>query len=401
MLKRFYSKKSGFTLVEIIVAFAVFAIMAAMIVQILDLSVAARRSNNIYQSELAEQERLLTVVQKTNKDYTSTKGTISFTIGSAKIDLPYDMLSAKSDAENAAAGLNYFVSPVNYQATGEVSPSDAAGGQDSGSNTGSQASRMDTRLTGTGGIGYIWVRAVVKDTFTYPKDSIYAVPEGCTRYYFRVSASSTDLSGKTTLADEDMGYSQYRMFFYDDEKLNSAASSIPYTDKNKNEYTKNVAESLTIAPKGKIASVGYVNANVADSSFKGLTSSNIGTSTNDDNKYTVQQSGTNAVRIGSPFVKPSWDKKGVEFVANSFSNFYVDFVGEDVKLSTESFGANAKKADGVNQGHTYSNCPNYREEYDENGKPLYLSSGDPHVNIYGAFLHERKYGTSDDGGDDA
>lgn len=396
MLKRFYSKKSGFTLVEIVIAFAIFAIMASMIVQILDLSVAARRSNNIYQRDLAKQEKLLTIVQKTSEEYNKAteKGTMPITLGSVSIDLPYAILSADENAENQKEGLNYFLFPVDYQATGEISPSEAGGGGSSGS--GSQASRMDTRLTGTGGIGYIWVRAVKKDEFTYTGDNKdYAVPDGCTRYYFRVSASSVDLKDNSTLANEDIGFSQYKMFFYDDKRLNSAASDVPYTDKTQS-YKKNVPQSLTIAR------VGYVDADVGSSAFKGLSSSNVAYSTGSNNKYTIQQTGTNGVRIGTPYVDSNNGKyKGVKFEANSFSNFYIDFVGENVNLTTASFGYNgvtASASGSTDLGYKYANCPNYREEYDDDGTPLYFSSGDPHVNIYGAYLYTRNYGGT--GGDD-
>lgn len=393
MLKRLYSKRSGFTLVEIIISFAIFAVMASMIVQILDLAISARQSNNVYQRELAEQERLLTLIQKTSKDYSDTKGTISFTLGGTKIDLPYDMISAKADAEFAGEGLNYFVSAVNYQASGEFSPNDAAGGagDTGGSNTGSQASRMDTRITGTGGIGYIKIEEVFKDEFDYSHNAWYAVPEGCTRYYFRVAASSADTDNNQTLAGEDAPYAQYRLFFYDDVKLNAAASAVPFTDENGNTYTKKIHESL------QIYQVGYVHDNLGDPNFKGLKSTNTSATTNDAyNKYTVQQSGANAVRIGSPFT--TWPTKGIEFDASEYSNFYVDFIGEDVTLSTASFGYNGEKVtSGIHDlGYRYSNCPNYTEKFDETGKPLYNTAGKPYVNIYGAFYHERDYGTGGD-----
>ena len=48
-MKRLFSKKSGFTLVEIIVAFAVFSIMASMIIQILNLTVSHQQSNRAFE----------------------------------------------------------------------------------------------------------------------------------------------------------------------------------------------------------------------------------------------------------------------------------------------------------------------------------------------------------------
>lgn len=59
MLRKLCSKRSGFTLVEIIVAVAIFAIMSTMVAQVLQLSVKARQSNKEYGEDLARQEEQL------------------------------------------------------------------------------------------------------------------------------------------------------------------------------------------------------------------------------------------------------------------------------------------------------------------------------------------------------
>ena len=64
MMKRIFSKRSGFTLVEIIVAFAIFAIMMSMIMQILQLSVSQRRANNEFAKDTATQKEALIVNKK-------------------------------------------------------------------------------------------------------------------------------------------------------------------------------------------------------------------------------------------------------------------------------------------------------------------------------------------------
>lgn len=403
MLKKLYSKRSGFTLVEIIIAFAVFAIMASMICQILDLSVKARLQNNAYQRELDEQEHLLTLIEKDSGDYKETQGNIKMTFSDGtNFELPYDRLSAKPDAEDDGEGLNYFISPVDYKSSGEVTPNintDVV----VGSNTGSQASRMDTRITGTGGINSIQMIYVVKDTHVYDPGDPNAVPAGHTRYFILCSASDGGTS--PTLKDEDVPYSQYRLHFYcqpasdsdDDYKasLDAAASSVEYTDKDGKKYTKDVFKAA------RITKVGYLKSFSKESlENNGLQSSNIGIAVNADNyktnenKYTIDHMGSNVIRIGSPFVKENktnggMGNKGVRFEMSSTSKFYVEFEG-DPHLTVESFGHNAEDG-AVTGSKQYKACPNYIDEYDDKGVPTYDNEDDDHVNIYGAFLYTRHY----------
>lgn len=407
MLKRFYSKRSGFTLVEIIIAFAVFAIMASMICQILQLSVAARRSNNIYQRELAEQEALLTLVEKQNGDFKSEAGTIKLNFGSSTVELPYAMVSANpnlsGDDMYSGEGLNYFVANVNYGATGEIPIGDENGSGNATNNTGSQASRMDTRITGTGGIGFVRIWDVVKDTHTYAAGDPFAVPEGHTRYFITCSASENVLGGDVTLQDEDVPYSQYRLYFYDDVALNEPASKISYTDSDKKKYTKDVPATL------KITKVGYLSTNVDEVAKNGLKSSYVQSGTSASNMYTIEQMGTNGVRIGSPFV--SWGNKnpglggrGERFQGSVTSKFYIEFenvevpdpadnsktIKQEVTLTKASFGYNGIDKTADNMDYIYPACPAYIDEYDNDGTPKYNSDG-THVNIYGAFLYTRHY----------
>lgn len=395
MLKRFYSKRSGFTLVEIVIAFAIFSIMAAMICQILDLSVSARRSNNLYQRELAQQEAMLTLIEKKSSDFKDEKGTIalSFTNGT-NVALGYDMLETMSGTE--FAGLSYYVSAVNYGAAGEIPPGVMGGGEEgsgnSGSNTGSQASRMNTRLTGTGGIDYINIQFVVKDdNDRYPDGSPYKLPEGYTRYFIRCSAA-----GATSLKDEDVPYSQYRLFFFDESKKNAAAGNIIYTDSSGKKYKNDVpAEAV-------ITKVGYLNAYANTVAADGLKDAYIASTTsNNFNKYVVEQKGTNCVRIGSPFVLNddlgvdiNGQKRGVKFSSGNSSNFYIEVKG-DIDLTTASFGNNAVED---TYGHRYTPYPVYTEEFDSDGNPIYSDPKDldKYVNIYGANIYKRNYNVSSD-----
>lgn len=342
-MKKLFSKRSGFTLVEIIVAFAVFAIMAAIIVQMTGLVVSQRLSNNEYSRSLTEQQKRLIDKDKSDTDKindSNKTGDLSIRLtkddGSVlDITMPYEMRSAdgtKGDAD----GLNYFLSNVEYDSDGTGSTGGSGGSGGGGSSSGSQTSRLDTRITGTKGFEQITVREVSKDTNTDGLES------GQTRYLFQVSASAG-----TSFSDEDIPYAQYRLFLYDSVKLDTDASSKIYTDDTGKEYTK-----IVYAP-AKIVKVGYLEDN--------------------NSEYTVEQMGTNVIRIGTPF-SPN---EGVKFEFHKFSKFYVIFDG-DPKLTVESFGDNVK----IDDGDRY-----YKHEDIESDNPSDIVS----PNIYGAFQYERVY----------
>lgn len=399
MLKRFYSKKSGFTLVEIIVAFAVFAIMASMICQILNLSARARMSNTAYQAELDDMEHMLTLIEKDSENFTGEKGRISLDFNDGTtVGLSYDVKSAKPDAVDEGEGLNYFLAPVDYQSNGEVTPT-LSGGDAGVSNTGSQASRMDTRITGTGGIESIEILKVIKDTHVYDAGDPNAVPAGHTRYYIMCAANGGDKT--TNLKDEDVPYSQYRLYFYcepasdsdEDYKaaLNAAAGAVEYTDADGNTYTKDVFKAATITK------VSYLKKFSGDIGSTGITSSDIMSGVDGyNNKYTIEQTSTNVIRIGSPFEKGEagdanrgYDGKGVRFSIGSPSYFCVEFEG-DPHITVSSFGHNAQTGT-LAGSKKYTACPNYADKYNSDGTPKYEVDGDPYVNIYGAFLYKRNY----------
>lgn len=380
MLRRFYSKRSGFTLVEIIVAFAVFAIMASMIAQILELSVKARASNNQYALELARQEKILTVVEK-DKDYysdTDITGSYSlvFTDGST-IDMGYQVKAADPTLANQAEGLNYFLSNVDYS----CAPSVDGGISDSDLGGMTQASRMDTRITGTAGIGGITIYEVYKDEFTYADDSPFKLAPGHTRYWFEVAASSVDADGVVTLKEEDVPYAQYRLYLFSDQ-LDTVKSSTEYTDSDGKTYTKDVYQEATIVDLGHIdQTLDYArNHGGLSTSFTsngGVASSN--------NPYLVQKVGNNSVRIGTPF---GWAGK-VRLQGSKFTRFYVEFDG-DPHLTTTSFGHNYTTESG---NTVYRVCPQYEDDFNADGTPAYTEVGDGkvHPSIYGAYLSTRHY----------
>lgn len=390
MLKRFYSKRSGFTLAEIIVAFAVFAIMAGMIAQILNLAVTARLYNNEYARSLSSQEKVLTIVKKSSENYDASgaSGTLNFDFDGVTLPaIAYQTKSAADPRElTSAEGLNYFLSPVDYGDEGETPPA-AAGG---GAGAGSQMSRMDTRITGTRNFKNIKIWRIVKDTHTQSTDPSQPnyLEDGRTRYLVQVSASADETEG---FQDEDVPYAQYRLYFYSD-KLDAAASSVVKTDEDGRSYTEEVYEAA------KILKVGYLKDTVKNVMDTGLNASNVASGIdNNFNVYTVEQSGSNGVRIGTPFKENDsrgvsigyGSNKGVRFVSSSYSNFYVEFDG-DPNLTPSSFGYNGEADSSPEGSMLYSACPNYIDLYEDDGTPQYYSEGN-HVNIYGAYLYKRNY----------
>ncbi len=402
MLKRLYSKRSGFTLVEIIVAFAVFAIMASMVIQILQLAINARNSNNIYAQELARQERIMTIVQKDQKNYTEANKTgeyeITFTDGDA-YKLGYQVKAADPNATNQAEGINYFLSNIDYTCAGAADGEGlGVGGSDGGSGGMTQASRMDTRITGTAGIDSITIKKVIKDEYPYAEGDPFAIPEGHVRYFIEVAADSS-----LSMQKEDVAYAQYRLMFFSD-KLNAAESAAPHKDGDDKEYTKDVYTAA------KIVKVGHIDALMDSSSTSvincGLKSGN--TSSGDDesgmNPFLVQLLGANTVRIGTPFVT-DWSNggsKGVRFNKQT-TRFYVEFdVSDevykddpDVNLTVESFGYNHTMND---KGEAiYTACPQYEGAYNADGTPDYSKKAPKnavHPCIYGAYLNTRHYTTT-------
>lgn len=175
-MKRLFSKKSGFTLVEIIIAFAVFAIMSAMLLQVINLSITQKQANQRFENSLQEQEKTFVAKGKTWEvdDDHGLNGDITFTF----IDQPdpfqydYQLRSAYGDP-GELGGLHYFVADgVIYEENldftyvpddgGEYDP-EAAGGA-------SQMSRFDTRITGTKGISSVnvtWSSNAAKDEYTF------------------------------------------------------------------------------------------------------------------------------------------------------------------------------------------------------------------------------------------
>lgn len=166
-MKRIFSKRSGFTLVEIIIAFAIFAIMASMICQILNLMVRRKVQNKQYEDKLSAQE-MTYVTKEKDMEYTATTADGQLQLlfkdnGGAAIPVdPINYQLKNWDDDNPKDSINYFAGDYTYDM--DYSGSDTEGGDPEGEDPdkktlggSSQMDRFDTRLTGTKGIDSIQI----------------------------------------------------------------------------------------------------------------------------------------------------------------------------------------------------------------------------------------------------
>lgn len=168
-MKRLLSKRSGFTLVEIIIAFAIFAIMASMIVQVLNLMVKRKVRNKQFEDNLSIQEEQF-IARTKDMNYTATDpdGQLVFQFkdidGSDLSVDPIDYQLKNWDPDNPRNLVNYFAGDYEYELAAEGTEHIGEEDPDSedpdaatiGGST--QMSRFDTRITGTKGIKEIKVK---------------------------------------------------------------------------------------------------------------------------------------------------------------------------------------------------------------------------------------------------
>lgn len=175
-MKKLFSKRSGFTLVEIIIAFGIFAIMASMIVQVMNLMVRQKVRNRNFEDKLAAQEKEFIARGKNYSYDPSQKEADPLSLqfkdnsGTDLIGMNLDFQLKNWDADNPRNLVNYFVGDLDYDA--ELSfteKKDDDDDDDDEKNKGgsSQMSRFDTRITGTKGIKSVKIAIQKTDTCTY------------------------------------------------------------------------------------------------------------------------------------------------------------------------------------------------------------------------------------------
>jgi prepilin-type N-terminal cleavage/methylation domain-containing protein len=208
-VKRFLSKRSGFTLAEILVAFVVFAIMASMIMAVMRLAIAQRSSNNELEKSI-EQQNEKYVVQAKDYTYGAADGTVDleFSNGSS-FSFDYTIRGKNADGsednpyegayEDTYEGINYFVGNLDYTKSGDLESS--SGSDDSSGGSGSSVTnRLDSRIYGSTNFESITILDCRKDT-SYNES-------GKSRYLIEVSAINN-----SNTSDDTKPYRQYRLAF--------------------------------------------------------------------------------------------------------------------------------------------------------------------------------------------
>ncbi len=384
-MKRLFSNKSGFTLIEIIVAFAIFAIMASMIMTMVRLTVAQRASNDDYAAEIEAQslyltEHFITDADKYLSTDPSTGNFISLDFSSAnagKIDIEYATrntpLSYYNDYNTANKtdidpigydeqyGINYFVGKgVDYNdSNDQPQPSDDPANSPLGNN---QTSRVDTRLSGSKNLEYILINNVVKDTS-------YTVA-GRSRYIIQCSAhgkSNENVGG--TVPKEDVPYLQYRIRFAD----NNNTTTMDVTEDDGKTYVYDIPKDVAILDYGYVnlggLSLGTATMDQITACFKSV-KDHTPSKEDTNNRYKVEQTSSSIIRIAAPF----GDTGGYDLDGAKLTTFYVVLDG-DPQLTAASFGSNATAY--TTTGYKYTTFP----VIDEAGKT--------YSNIYGAYEYNK------------
>ena len=357
-MKRLFSKRSGFTLVEIIIAFAIFAIMSAMILQMLNLAVNQRRSNKDFQDELARQEELLATGDKNTSYETGKAGeddkiSLIFkdkdgndTIG---FDMNYQMKPADSSASDVADGINYFVGDFNYGTDG--TGSSVAGGSAGASGGATQASRYDTRITGIKGLSNI---TITPEKLDEPPAAVSGTPDGYVWYKFTVSADSVKMQ------PEDKQIAQFRLFFYSKE-----------FDSVKQEDSKGKITYKKVYKSAPVRALFYDSIEAKSDLYQIESSSN-------SVRFSITNTNNKKLAVKQTVVYDWGTQEKITEYPMGFDpsdkiTFYCLFEG-DPQLDSASFGANGS-------GGVYNASPIYDETDGHD-------TGKKHVNIYGSFPYE-------------
>lgn len=259
---------------EIIVAFAVFAIMSTMVIQILNIISVQRRWNNNFSREIDEQENVLVTNDKLGYDGGNYDGNLTFAFSDGSV--------LKAGYQMKGTGLNGDVEGLAYFVTEQAEPASGDDGDDgddgsygeNNDNTGAQTDRVAARITGTKGFDNVTVKQVVN----CGKDA-----NGNTVYAIEVCAHASK-----NMSVDDIPYAMYRIYFYNNGGKGSTPAQIAYA-----KYLNSSFSADNVA--------GMINDKNITSDINTGTVSN--SPDNPLNMYMVAITGSNGLRIGSPFSK--------------------------------------------------------------------------------------------------
>ncbi len=354
-MKRIFSKRSGFTLVEIIVAFAVFAIMATMILSMVQLTVRQRNVNAEFSATIENDNQYLVSHFVDKSEYSTSEGKFSLVFPSDNINATLDYQVQSAGHANNTQGINYFVGDTDYRDPDD--PQSDLQAQANGAGGNGQDARYDTWLKGSRGLTSITVWDVQK----VPQDDLsdgddpnqFNGPGVC--YMFKTSAAGSDL---------DADYSKYATY--------TLSFKMPTTTEIVRMEEDGKKYNVKVPDPAKIIDCGYVNNNSLlwnDQNGTCLdTLDHIPRASYTHNQLLVEQSGPNSIHITSTFRSAA-----CTFSNTAYSCFYVVFES-DPQITVNSFGDNGVAAGAA--GMSFGCYP----IKDEDGDP----TGDVEYNIYGA-----------------
>lgn len=210
-MKKLFSKKSGFTLVEIIMAFLIFAIMAGMILAVLRLAIDQRRANNEWANELDVQiEKLVTSdKEKSSTDYADGKITLKTTDGTNLASINY-ALAGVTDSDNEE-GINYFIGEYN-----NLKGSDLTNNNFDGDGK-AVNKRVDSRIYGSTGFNEIRMYKIIRDT-SYTGTGVRYIIECSAGNIKKLDTNNKEIN---SFNSELTPYRQYILFFPNQNILES------------------------------------------------------------------------------------------------------------------------------------------------------------------------------------
>ena len=371
-MKRIFSKR-GFTIIEVMVAFVIFAIMAAMVSTILQSALYAKQENVTLEDDIAEQKKAYYQHTINHQDAYDDTDTQQFTLdfkssvgGDQSVSFDYSLGNKSSDgATEEAVGikLNYIDADLNYKLPTDIDK----GNSDNDSDMVSIpiADRLDTHIKGSSGYESIFAYMIA-----YPDESAGETKETTCRYLLAVKPDVSEYV--KTYNKVYMPYMQFRFVFPENNKIVSASEAA---------YTAAINKFDSIG-KDRI---GY-QLTVIHSSGKGDSLRFAGTMHNSDGTKTMLEYGY----LGA-YIKLS-NPLGAEYIKeNGAVDLNKLFGYSDDNKTPNNTGSNKD---------FYTFTPYYGVQYTETGSIMNTDGEaydpDPakhetkmvgsHPNIYGAFV---------------
>ncbi len=351
MLKKLRSKR-GFTLVEIMVAFVIFAIMAAMVSVILQSTMRAKQENTDLEGEIAGQENVYYQRQQVkdgaydSSDNHSLVMQFKGTDGSSYADIPLDYSLGDPNAPGAGnnISLEYIQANLDYTPRDTTNP----GGDKNSDSNGSVHNRIDSRIFGSSDLKKVILYMTKAET----------QPSVGYRYYLAIK-----LEADATMPDIYKTFAQVKLKFNKNTILACGKKNTMYTPSNTqnpisfNDGSKSGYEVRIMS--GDTLRIASTNHNV-------------------NAQYSLLEPGANYFGVYFDLkeeIPTSYETSDGTYDLNQLFGYSVDYTGSQTNLS-----------DTLN---VYEFVPYFGKLYDANGDPLKNDDGSfktgTYPNIYAGF----------------